>query len=297
MNHNDIDAARLNAFLTQAEQFFAQCSALLPPLQTDIDWDHVAFRWRVLHGRGFLQAIKTPHAVALDSLACVERQKQKIFRNTAAFVAGRTANNVLLTGARGTGKSSLVKAMLSMFQDQGLRMIEVDKNHLSDLPDIMSLLAPRPERFILFCDDLSFENQDASYKALKTALDGGLCARADNVLIYATSNRRHLMPETMRDNLEQQRDDHGEIRPGETIEEKIALAERFGLWLAFYPFDQDDYLAAVDVCLAALGLKMSAEVARAAWLWAQTRGARSGRVAWQFAQDWAGRLPDERGQM
>lgn len=290
----ELDMSRLNAVLQQAQTLFAQISAMLPSPPEPVDWGAVAFRWRVVQGRGHLQAIRSPHEVSLDALAGLERHKQTIVRNTAAFVAGRPANHVLLTGARGTGKSSLIKAMLPMFKDAGLRMIEVDRNNLSDLPEIMAAIAHRPERFIIFCDDLSFEQQDISYKALKTALDGSLfdC----KVLIYASSNRRHLMPETMRDNLEQHHDDDGEIRPGETLDEKIALAERFGICLNFYPFDQNEYLAAVALALAKFDLKMSAGAERAALLWSHMRGARSGRVAWQFAKDWAGRLPEERGQ-
>jgi predicted AAA+ superfamily ATPase len=208
--------------------------------------------------------------------------------NTALFVAGRPANNVLLTGARGTGKSSLVKAALTEFGAKGLRLIEVDKRDLVDLPDIVDLIADRPERYIVFCDDLSFEASDAGYKSLKVALDGSIAGSADNVLIYATSNRRHLMPEFMDENLQAVHRD-GEIHPGETTEEKISLSERFGLWLSFYPFDQEQYLNIADHWVAALGGKPTEESRKAALLWALERGFRSGRVAWQFARDWVGR--------
>lgn len=294
MNTSSLDTARIHAFLTQAEHVLAQLSQTLPPLPHPPDWTAWAFRWRVEFGRGRLESITLPHTISLDTLTCVETQKQRLMRNTEAFVAGRSANNVLLTGARGTGKSSLVKALLPKFAPLGLRLIEVDKHDLKDISDIVSCIAHRNERFIIYCDDLSFEHNDANFKALKTALDGGLSQRSDNVLIYATSNRRHLIPETMRDNLELQRDEDGEIRPGESSEEKISLSERFGLWLSFYGFDQDEFLQAVAVWLGEKGLELDDLTRRAALLWAQKRGARSGRVAWQFVQDWAGRLPQER---
>ncbi|MES2770939.1 MAG: ATP-binding protein, partial [Pseudomonadota bacterium] len=213
--------------------------------------------------------------------------------NTRQFVAGHSANNVLLTGARGTGKSSLIKALLSAYAAQGLRLIEVDKSDLVDLSDIVEQIAERPERFIIFCDDLSFEANDPSYKALKVVLDGSLSAAAENVLIYATSNRRHLLPEYCEENLAQQRTAE-EIHPGEAVEEKMALSERFGLWVSFYPFDQDAYLNVVRHwlssfdCAPGVNPAARAHVERAALNWALARGARSGRVAWQFAKDWAG---------
>ena len=284
----------LAALLTRAESVLARLEAWLPPPPPATDWSAHAWRWRVgAGGRGGLEAVHKPHGLARDALTGVDEQKTRLVRNTRQFIAGRPANNVLLTGARGTGKSSLVKALLPAFAADGLRLIEVDKTHLADLADIVELLAERPERFIIYCDDLSFEEGDDAYKALKTALDGGLARRADNVLIYATSNRRHLMPERMQDNLDS-RNVNGEIHPGEAVEEKVSLSERFGLWLSFYPFDQDTYLAAVAVWLAHHQLKLTPRAERAALLWALTRGARSGRVAWQFACDWAGRTPAER---
>jgi predicted AAA+ superfamily ATPase len=206
-------------------------------------------------------------------------------------VAGRPANNVLLTGARGTGKSSLIKACLNQYAGQGLRLIEVDKDDLVDLPDIVDLVASRPERFIIFCDDLSFEEGESGYKALKVALDGSVSAQSDNVLIYATSNRRHLMPERMSDNATYTHDDDGDLHPGETVEEKISLSERFGLWVTFYAFKQGDYLDIVGHWLRHFGCDdAQVEAARGdALRWALQRGSRSGRVAWQFARDYAGR--------
>lgn len=289
-----MSTSELSTLLIRAEAVLARLEAWLPPAPAAIDWNATAWRWRVTPGgRGTLEAVSQPHALALDALTGVDEQKTRLLRNTRQFVAGRPANNVLLTGARGTGKSSMVKALLPALAGQGLRLIEVDKTHLADLADIVSLVAGRPERFILYCDDLSFEEGDDAYKALKTALDGGIAQRADNVLIYATSNRRHLMPERMQDNLDT-RNVNGEIHPGEAVEEKVSLSERFGLWLSFYPFDQDTYLAAVSVWLGHYRLKLTAQAERAALLWALTRGARSGRVAWQFACDWAGRTPAER---
>jgi predicted AAA+ superfamily ATPase len=244
-----------------------------------------------VQGRGLLQAVRHPHRIALADLQGIDEQKAAIERNTRQFVAGRPANNVLLTGARGTGKSSLVKGVLAKFARKGLRIIEVDRNDLVGLPEIIELVAGRPERFIVFCDDLSFEASEPGYKALKSALDGSIAGTPENLLIYATSNRRHLMPERMAENREVVRGDDGEIHPGETTEEKISLSERFGLWLSFYPFDQDHYL---DICrhwLMHLGLdEKSALAARQEALqWALQRGSRSGRVAWQFARDYAGR--------
>ena len=217
-------------------------------------------------------------------------QKEKIQRNTEQFVHGQPANNVLLTGARGTGKSSLIKACLNTYASAGLRLIEVDKADLTDLPDIIEVVADRPEKFIVFCDDLSFEDGEPGYKALKSILDGTVAAATPNVLIYATSNRSHLLPEYMRENLTYTHTDDGEVHPGEGVEEKISLSERFGLWVSFYPFSQDEYLAIAAQWLASFGVATTAiEAARPeALVWALERGSRSGRVAWQFARDWAG---------
>ena len=270
------------------EQFLSRVERLLPPDPQGVDWKASAFRWRKRAQGGYLEAVRHPHAIRFSDLRDIDEQKKRLRENTQQFVEGRPANNVLLTGARGTGKSSLVKAALNEFSKKGLRLIEVDKRDLVDLPDIVDLIADRRERFVVFCDDLSFEASDAGYKSLKVALDGSIAGSAENVLIYATSNRRHLMPEFMDENLQAVHRD-GEIHPGETTEEKISLSERFGVWLSFYPFDQDQYLDIADHWVGALGGKATEASRRAALLWALERGFRSGRVAWQFARDWVGR--------
>jgi predicted AAA+ superfamily ATPase len=283
--------AALDRVLGRLDGLIDRLEPLLPPPAPAVDWrSGIAFRWRKRDGRGRIVRVAHPHAIRLSDLHGVDRQKALVERNTRQFVAGRPANNVLLTGARGTGKSSLVKALLNGFHREGLRLIEVDKLDLVDLPDLVDLVAERPERFVIFCDDLSFEASEAGYKALKVALDGSIAAASDNVLIYATSNRRHLMPEFMQENLEYHRVGE-EIHPGETSEEKISLSERFGLWVSFYPFDQDGYLEIVGHWLREMGCAPAdVEHARTEALqWALARGSRSGRVAWQFARDFAGR--------
>jgi hypothetical protein len=284
--------ADLDRFLNRAEALLGRIEALLPQTSRAPDWTATAYRWRKSGGHGALQPVRHVARIAFSDLHNIEPQKQQIEQNTRQFVAGRPANNVLLTGARGTGKSSLIKACLNEFAAQGLRLIEVDKDELCDLPDIVDLVAGRPERFILFCDDLSFEEGESGYKALKVALDGGLTAQSDNVLIYATSNRRHLMPERMSDNATYTHTEDGDLHPGETVEEKISLSERFGLWVSFYPFRQDDYLDIVAHWLRHFGCNaQQIEDARGdALRWALQRGSRSGRVAWQFARDHAGRI-------
>jgi predicted AAA+ superfamily ATPase len=278
----------MDHLLSRAEKLIARLEALLPPAQVEPDWSAQAWRWRRQQGRGVLQAIRQPHAIALHDIQDVDAQKAQIVRNTRQFLQGLPANNVLLTGARGTGKSSLVKALLTEYAEAGLRLIEIDKTDLADLMEITDLLQGRPERFILFCDDLSFDAEDSGYKALKVALDGSVAAAADNMLIYATSNRRHLMPEFMSENLET-RYVGDEIRPGETTEEKVSLSERFGLWLSFYPFDQEAYLDIVRHWLKHFGMtRLTPQARQAALQFALGRGSRSGRVAWQFARDWAG---------
>lgn len=281
----------LPALLAQASRVLSQLEAWLPPAPPAINWESHAYRWRRRGSRGWLEAVNHVARIGLEDLQHIERQKSVIERNTMHFLQGKPANNVLMTGARGTGKSSLVKAMLAAHGEAGLRLIEVDKSDLADLPDIIDLIAGRPERFIVFCDDLSFEEGEAGYKALKSVLDGSIAATSANVLIYATSNRRHLMPEYMRENLSAQHQSDGEIHPGETVEEKISLSERFGIWLSFYPFKQDDYLDIVKHWLTELGCPED-EIDRArteALQWTLERGSRSGRVAWQFAKDWAAR--------
>ncbi|WMY91043.1 ATP-binding protein [Snodgrassella communis] len=267
--------------------------AILPPLAQEPDWTAVAYRWHKLGNKGILESLPYPHTFALNCLAAVDEQRRQLVRNTEQFLAGRPANNVLMTGARGTGKSSLVKALLHQYAAQGLRLVEVDKGDLLTLPALLTMLAQRAEKFILFCDDLSFEDGDDAYKALKTTLDGGLSQRCDNVLVYATSNRRHLMPEYMADNTAQT-GNGGEVHPQEAVEEKVSLSDRFGLWLSFYPFDQDAYLQAVENWLEQAGLHLDDTTKRAALNWSQSRGSRSGRVAWQFVCDWVGREPQER---
>ena len=275
--------------LDRLDDLIARLDRVLPPANPGPDWKAAtAFRWRKQPRGGYLEAVRHPHSIRFSDLKDIDEQKRRVRENTAQFVAGRPANNVLLTGARGTGKSSLVKAALGEFASKGLRLIEVDKRDLVDLPDIVDLVGDRKERFIIFCDDLSFEASDAGYKSLKVALDGSIAGSADNVLIYATSNRRHLMPEFMDENLQAVHRD-GEIHPGETTEEKISLSERFGLWLSFYPFDQEQYLDIVDHWVTTLGGTPGEESRKAALLWSLERGFRSGRVAWQFARDWVGR--------
>ena len=271
------------------EELLARVERLLPAAGGEPDWKSAtAFRWRKHARGGYLEAVRHPHRIRFADLMDIDEQKRRLRDNTAQFVSGRPANNVLLTGARGTGKSSLVKAALNEFAPKGLRLIEVDKRDLVDLPDIVDIVGDRKERFVIFCDDLSFEASDAGYKSLKVALDGSIAGSADNVLIYATSNRRHLMPEFMNENLEAKHVE-GEIHPGETTEEKISLSERFGVWLSFYPFDQDQYLEIADHWVETLGGRADEASRRAALIWALERGSRSGRVAWQFARDWVGR--------
>jgi predicted AAA+ superfamily ATPase len=284
--------SELDRLIKRGEALLERVEALLPPAPPPVDWKaSVAFRWRKTSRAGFIQPVRNVHRIRLSDLQGVDSQKALIEQNTRQFVEGRTANNALLTGARGTGKSSLVKAVLNKFHGQGLRLIEVEKHDLVDLPDIVDQVAERPERFLLFCDDLSFElSEAAGYKALKAVLDGSIAATSDNLLIYATSNRRHLMPEYMQENLETKYLGD-EIHPGETVEEKISLSERFGLWVSFYPFDQDAYLDIVSHWLRELGCAEAVipECRQEALQWALQRGSRSGRVAWQFARDYAGR--------
>jgi len=286
-----VSTSDFTQLLARAERVLAQLEAWLPAAPPEIDWSAHAYRWRKRGARGWLDAVRHVSRIQTGDLQHIERQKEIIERNTRQFLAGKPANNVLMTGARGTGKSSLVKAMLAEHGDAGLRLIEVDKADLGDLPDIVELVAPRAERYIVFCDDLSFEEGEAGYKALKSVLDGSVSASGDNVLIYATSNRRHLMPEYMSENLQARHQADGEIHPGETVEEKISLSERFGLWLSFHPFRQDDYLDIVYHWLRELGCPSEQiEASRTEALqWALERGSRSGRVAYQFARDWAAR--------
>jgi predicted AAA+ superfamily ATPase len=298
---SSLDPAVLQ-LLQRAESLVARLDALLPSPHhaavTAPDWAaSVAFRYRkrssAAWATGWLEPVRHVSLIRYEDLQEVDTQKGRFMRNLAQFVAGQPANNVLLSGARGTGKSSLVKAGLQAHADQGLRLIEVDKADMIDLPDLIELVSSRPERFIVFCDDLSFDEGEPGYKALKSILDGTVSASGDNVMIIATSNRRHLLPEYHADNASYKRDADGELHPGEVVEEKISLSERFGLWISFYPFSQEEYLTIVAQWLQHFGLPASAmEPARPeALVWALERGSRSGRVAFQFARDFAGRLP------
>jgi len=283
----------LDTLITRADALLARLEAVLPRPPAATDWQaSIAFRYRKRGGHGAIEPVRHVATIHLSDLKEVEPQKERLVRNTRQFVAGRAANNVLLTGARGTGKSSLIKACLNEFAPQGLRLIEVDKTDLVDLPDIVDQIAERPERFVVYCDDLSFDEGEPGYKALKSMLDGSVAQSSDNVLIYATSNRRHLLPEYMAENLTYTHTEDGEVHPGEVVEEKISLSERFGLWVSFYPFTQAEYLAIVAQWLRHFGIDEPGRIEAArpeALIWALERGSRSGRVAYQFARDFSGR--------
>ena len=284
---------KFERLIERAEQLIGRIESVLPQPLSAPDWSQaIAWRYRKRSsGHGTLEPVRHVGAMQLADLKEIDGQKEKIERNTLQFVQGKTANNVLLTGARGTGKSSLIKACLNAFAGQGLRLIEVDKADLVDLPDIVDVVSERPEKFIVFCDDLSFEDGEPGYKALKSILDGSVAAATPNVLIYATSNRRHLLPEYMKENLTYTHTEDGEVHPGEVVEEKISLSERFGLWVSFYPFSQEEYLTITAQWLSSLGVSAAAIAAARpeALVWALERGSRSGRVAYQFARDYAGK--------
>lgn len=287
MPNND----NFNRIIDRLEGLLDRVETLAPASRPEPDWSGTyAFRWRKQRGGGYIQSVENPHHIRLDDLQGIERQRNELERNTLQFLKKLPANNALLWGSRGTGKSSLVKALVNEYHGDGLRVLEVDKNDLIDLPDVVEGIQRRPERFLLFCDDLSFESDDSSYKALKAILDGSVHAPPENVLIYATSNRRHLLPEYMRENLDAHHV-NGEIHHSEAVEEKISLSERFGLWLSFYPFKQEQYLQIVSHWLRSFDVAaVDSEAVRAAALqWALARGSRSGRSAYQFARDWAGR--------
>ena len=283
----------LDSLIERADALLGRLEAVLPRPPAATDWSAaVAFRYRKRAGVGSIEPVRHVATIRLADLKEVEPQKERLLRNTRQFVSGRAANNVLLTGARGTGKSSLIKACLNEFAPQGLRLIEVDKTDLVDLPDIVDQIAERAERFIVYCDDLSFDEGEPGYKALKSMLDGSVAQASENVLIYATSNRRHLLPEYMAENLTYTHTEDGEVHPGEVVEEKISLSERFGLWVSFYPFTQAEYLAIVAQWLQHFGIQEPARIEAArpeALIWALERGSRSGRVAYQFARDFSGR--------
>jgi predicted AAA+ superfamily ATPase len=281
----------LPTLLDRAERLLERLETLLPAVPAPPDWQSgLAYRWRRQTYGGYLQVVKHPHRLRLRDLRQIDRQKHELERNTRQFLAGQPCNNALLWGARGTGKSSLIKALLAEYGDRGLRLIEVDKYDLIDLADIVEPLHGRPERFVLYSDDLSFSADDPSYKALKAILDGSISATPDNVLLYVTSNRRHLLPEYLSENLASHLS-NGELHHSEAVEEKISLSERFGLWLSFPPFNQEDYLAIVAYWLGELDYArgLDEETRHYALRWALNRGSRSGRVAWQFARDWVGR--------
>jgi uncharacterized protein len=284
---------QFQSLMARVESLVTRIESVLPQPLSAPDWNaSVAYRYRKRSsGHGALEPVRHVGEMNLGDLKEIDDQKEKIRRNTEQFVSGKPANNVLLTGSRGTGKSSLIKACLNEYSARGLRLIEVDKADLTDLPDIVDVVADLPQKFIVFCDDLSFDEGEPGYKALKSTLDGSVAAATPNVLIYATSNRRHLLPEYMSENLTYMHTEDGEVHPGEVVEEKISLSERFGLWVSFYPFTQDEYLAIVAQWLSSFGVTQRAiEAARPASLvWALERGSRSGRVAYQFARDYAGR--------
>ena len=284
----------IEKLLERAVLMMERIERVLPQPLSEPNWaEAIAWRYRKrASGHGVLEAVRHVSDMNLADLQEIDGQKEKLQQNTLQFVKGLPANNVLLTGSRGTGKSSLIKACLNAYASQGLRLIEVDKEDLTDLPDIVDVVAGRSEKFIIFCDDLSFEDGEGGYKALKSILDGSVAASTPNVLIYATSNRRHLLPEHMKDNLTYTHTEDGEVHPGEVIEEKISLSERFGLWISFYPFSQDEYLAIVAQWLRSLGASEAVIQAAGpeALVWALERGSRSGRVAYQFARDCVGRM-------
>ena len=285
--------AAFEHFLARAEQLVSRIESVLPQALAQPDWTaSLAYRYRKRSsGHAALEPVRHVGSLRLSDLKEIEPQKEKIRLNTLQFVSGKPANNVLLTGARGTGKSSLIKACLNEYAGRGLRLIEVDKADLVDLPDIVDVVSERPEKIIVFCDDLSFEDGEPGYKALKSILDGSVATTTPNVLIYATSNRRHLLPEYMKENLGYTHTEEGEVHPGEAVEEKISLSERFGLWVSFYPFGQDEYLVIVAQWLSSFGVSAAAIAAARpqALVWALERGSRSGRVAYQFARDYAGK--------
>lgn len=286
--------SRLNSFLQRAEAALERIEPLLPAPRVALDWQQVvAARWQREGRGGYLQPLKVSLDLNLGDLVGVDAQREQLARNTRQFVSGLPANHALLWGARGTGKSSLVRALLAEHAEAGLRLIEIERDHLADLPKVVEALTGLPQRFVLFCDDLSFESGEGDYRVLKSVLDGSLERAPDNLLLYATSNRRHLVPEKESDNDNWQRVE-GELHPSEAVEDKIALSDRFGLWLSFYPFTQDHFLAVVRhwigslAAQAGLQWQWSHELEILAIRWALGRGNRNGRCAYQFARSWVG---------
>lgn len=281
------DLSRLEAKLDSLIELIGRA---VPPAAPKNEFDAAdAFVWQPV--QRWLQPVSAVNRVEMPLLKGIDRVLGILHENTRRFAAGHAANNALLWGARGMGKSSLVKASHAAINDEGvsdtaLKLVEIHREDINTLPELLAILRVRPEKFLLFCDDLSFDNDDTSYKSLKAALDGGIEGRPQNVLLYATSNRRHLLP---RDMIENERSTA--INPAEAVEEKVSLSDRFGLWLGFHKCSQDDYLEMIDGYSAHYGLDYPAEKLRHEALeWATTRGSRSGRVAWQFIQDLAGRL-------
>ena len=259
----------------------------LPELKQETDFSASAYKWQDKQ----LKAIQQPKKMYLDDLKGIERQKEKVIQNTLQFLKGLPANDVLLTGSRGTGKSSIVRALLTQYESEGLRLIEIERDDLSDLPLIQKLIENRPEKFIVYCDDLAFNAEDENYRSLKSVLDGSLQSGSSNFIIYATSNRRHLLPEFMHENTPVMRVDvpqYTELHPQEAIEEKISLSDRFGMWLSFYPMDQNLYLEIVEHYLAKANMPMDEFTRAEALRWCQARGQRSGRAAYQFSKHWIG---------
>lgn len=274
-------------FLALIQQLAIQVQQQLPPIRQSTDFSAPAYVWKNQE----LQAISAPKKIHLDDLKGIDTQKRKLVQNTQQFLHGLPANDVLLTGARGTGKSSLVRALLTDFAEQGLRIIEIERDDLKDLPIIRELIQDRPEKYIVYCDDMAFNAEDENYRSLKSALDGSLQSGAENILIYATSNRRHLLPEFMHENIPTRKVDvpqYNELHPQEAVEEKISLSDRFGLWLSFYPMDQQLYLEVVTHWLAQANIELDSQTQAEALRWSQMRGQRSGRAAYQFAKHWIG---------
>ncbi len=285
---------RLTGMLERVDDFMQRLEPLLPAIRSAVDWQTtLAARWQREGRAGYLLPLQVSLDLSLSDLIGVDTQREQLARNTRQFVAGLPANHALLWGARGTGKSSLVRALLAEQAGDGLRLVEIERDHLADLPRIVEQLAELEQRFVLFCDDLSFEAGEGDYRVLKSVLDGSLERAPDNVLLYATSNRRHLVPERQSDNEHWQMVD-GELHPNEAVEDKIALSDRFGLWLSFYPFSQEHYLAVVRHWVTSVaqqaGLKWewNDELEKAAIRWALARGNRNGRCAYQFARQWVG---------
>ena len=264
-----------------------QLQQSLPALKQETDFSAIAFKWQDRQ----LIAIQQPRKIDLDDLKGIEKQKEKVIQNTLQFLNGLPANDVLLTGSRGTGKSSIVRALLTEYANQGLRLIEIERDDLSELPEIQKIIQHRPEKFIVYCDDLAFNAEDENYRSLKSVLDGSLQSGSSNFVIYATSNRRHLLPEFMHENTPVTRVDvpqYTELHPQEAIEEKISLSDRFGMWLSFYPMDQNLYLEIVEHYLQKAEMELTAEARAEALRWCQARGQRSGRAAYQVSKHWIG---------